>query len=63
MDALPIVLAYQKILDAWIHEVLIVPWKIQRKASLLKGKFISSNATGIEKDLQNILEKNYTLSV
>ena len=63
MDALPVVLAYQKVFDAWIHETLIVPWKIQRKASLLEGKLISSNTIGIEKDLQNILEKNYTLSV
>jgi hypothetical protein len=63
MDALPVVLAYQKIFDAWIHETLILPWKMHKKASLLEGRFISSNAIGIEKDLQNILEKNYTLSV
>lgn len=28
MDALPIVLAYQKILDAWIEERLISPWRV-----------------------------------
>ena len=31
MDALPIVLAYQKILDAWIEERLISPWRESEK--------------------------------
>jgi hypothetical protein len=28
MDALPIIIAYQKILDAWIEERLVAPWRI-----------------------------------
>jgi hypothetical protein len=28
MDALPIIIAYQKILDAWIEDRLIAPWRI-----------------------------------
>lgn len=31
MDALPVVLAYQKILDAWIEESLIMPWRESEK--------------------------------
>jgi hypothetical protein len=27
MDALPIIIAYQKILDAWIEERLVAPWR------------------------------------
>lgn len=28
MDALPIIIAYQKILDAWIEERLVAPWRL-----------------------------------
>lgn len=31
MDGLPIVLAYQKILDAWVEEKLIASWRRTRK--------------------------------
>jgi hypothetical protein len=27
MDSLPIIIAYQKILDAWIEEKLVAPWR------------------------------------
>ena len=63
MDGLPMIIAYQKILDAWIHETLIVPWKIHIRKSLWMRNTISAKVVGIEKDLQNIVEKNYTLSV
>jgi hypothetical protein len=32
MDGLPIILAYQKILDAWIEESLIAPWRASQKS-------------------------------
>lgn len=59
MDGLPIVLAYQKIFDAWIEESLISPWRKQGK--LWMGKWIF--ASPIEKDIQNILTKKYSLSI
>ena len=31
MDALPIVLAYQKIFDAWIEERLVSPWRARHR--------------------------------
>lgn len=31
MDALPIIIAYQKILDAWIEDRLIAPWRNYEK--------------------------------
>lgn len=58
MDALPIVLAYQKILDAWIEEQLIVWFRIEMKHS--KPKIQDSK---IDTDIQNIITKNYTLSL
>ncbi len=57
MDALPVVLAYQKILDAWIEERLISPWRETHT-------WLTSPASNqLEKDLENILTKNYTLSI
>jgi hypothetical protein len=47
MDALPIVLAYQKILDAWIEERLIVDWRIchrEAQSDLVDKKSISHMA-------------------
>jgi hypothetical protein len=58
MDALPITLAYQKILDAWIEERLIAPWRGKMKASSFQIP-----ASILEKDFQNILTKNYILSI
>lgn len=80
MDALPIVLAYQKILDAWIEEKLIAgfrhrEWsKTERGDPGIKNKdfFIMSGLLrssqwreleALERDLENILTKNYTLSI
>jgi hypothetical protein len=77
MDALPIVLAYQKILDAWIEEVLIDGFRIshregygesemKRDSLSLPVLLLSSQwreHVGIKKDIENILTKNYTLSI
>jgi hypothetical protein len=52
MDALPIVLAYQKILDAWIEEKLIAPYRIQMQHIKI-GHAIHSTDT----DIANILIK------
>ena len=58
MDGLPIVLAYQKILDAWIEERLVAPWR----ESVKSQKFPPSQDP-LEKDLENIRKKHYTLSI
>ena len=57
MDALPIVLAYQKILDAWIEEKLIAGYRTEMQDTRV-GKSIHST----DADIANILTKNYTLS-
>lgn len=59
MDGLPIILAYQKILDAWVEEKLIATWRKNRKWNTKGGMFMSP----IERDIQNILTKDYTLSI
>ncbi len=58
MDALPIALAYQKILDAWIEERLVAPWREKMKDS----RFQIQDAT-LDRDTANILTKKYTLSI
>lgn len=58
MDALPVIMAYQKILDAWIEEVLVAPWRVKNKKRNLLKSF-----TWIEQDLSNIIEKKYSLSI
>jgi hypothetical protein len=65
MDALPIIIAYQKILDAWIEETLIAPWRneIQNSKFKIQNSYFQKEASILEKDLQNILTKNYTLSI
>ena len=80
MDALPIVLAYQKILDTWIEESLIAPWRVsfspeKGRPRGVTQKGISYSVTHpnppfsgrgwylLERDLQNILTKWYTLSI
>ncbi|MFZ2255997.1 MAG: hypothetical protein WAW59_01705 [Patescibacteria group bacterium] len=35
MDALPIIIAYQKILDAWIEERLVAPWRTRNTGKRL----------------------------
>lgn len=58
MDALPIIIAYQKIFDAWIEEKLVNPWRIQNK----KNRFWRPESI-IEQDIINLVEKKYTLSI
>ena len=79
MDALPIIIAYQKILDAWIEERLVAPWRStlphrgSQKGVTQNG--IPQNATypnpplsrrgfdTLEQDIVNLIEKKYTLSI
>lgn len=83
MDGLPVVLAYQKILDAWIEERLIAGFRHREWSTLKRGYPGAKNKGNVsltrllcasqwlrqgtnyqlEKDLENILTKNYTLSV
>jgi hypothetical protein len=58
MDALPIALAYQKILDAWIEERLVAPWREKMKDS----RFQIQDST-LDRDIANIFTKKYTLSI
>ncbi len=62
MDALPVVLAYQKILDAWIEEKLIRPWRDNKKGAR-NTSVQRALDTGTERDLQNIILKDYSLSL
>lgn len=66
MDALPIILAYQKIFDAWIEQTLIAPWRNQKIHWTLKfihSSPVSHSMDGIESDIANIRNKKYTLSI
>ncbi len=58
MDALPIVLAYQKILDAWIEEKLIAGFRTKMQHTRNGNPILSTDT-----DIANILTKNYTLSI
>jgi hypothetical protein len=58
MDALPIVLAYQKILDAWIEETLIAPYRTKMQHIKIGHAIHSTDA-----DITNIIQKWYTLSI
>lgn len=60
MDGLPIILAYQKILDAWIEEVLIRDWRIVAKKTLTSSQYEHES---LERDLWSVFSKNYTLSI
>jgi hypothetical protein len=66
MDGLPIVLAYQKILDAWIEESLIRDWR-KRNTDIRLSKLQNHNddryELWIERDLQNVIARNYSLSI
>ncbi len=57
MDALPIVLAYQKIVDSWIEHSLISEWRTQ------SGRIHISEGDSLDRDIQNIITKKYTLSI
>ena len=63
MDALPIVLAYQKILDAWIEERLISLWRDSEKWKVKSKKYEELHVSPLERDLENIITKKYTLSI
>lgn len=72
MDGLPIVLAYQKILDAWIEDGLVAPWREHNRILPLLGgvrggtppyKGRSWASEQLEQDLENIVRKHYTLSI
>lgn len=58
MDALPIVLAYQKILDAWIEESLIAPFRIH-----MNYVHRDVSISRLDADIFSIITKNYTLSL
>jgi hypothetical protein len=58
MDALPVVLAYQKILDAWIEQTLIASLRISLKNAKLNMEY-----SKLDIDIVNIVTKNYTLSL
>ena len=58
MDALPIVLAYQKILDAWIEASLIVGYRTKMQHAKIWNSIHSTDT-----DIVNILTKWYTLSI
>lgn len=58
MDALPIIIAYQKILDAWIEERLVAQWRIRST-----GKRVWRSESPLEQDIINLVEKKYTLSI
>ncbi len=58
MDALPIVLAYQKIFDAWIEEKLIAPYRRE-----MQHTHIGALIRNLDIDIINILTKNYSLSI
>ena len=52
MDALPIVLAYQKILDAWIEETLIAPYRTKMQHTKIGHAIHSTDV-----DITNIIQK------
>lgn len=58
MDALPIIIAYQKVLDAWIEESLVAPWRIRNT-----GKRLWKSESSLEQDIVNLIDKKYTLSI
>jgi hypothetical protein len=59
MDAFPIVASYQKILDAWVEDTLISPWRNTHTCMSI----LEDGSSQIETDIKNILLKNYTLSL
>ncbi|NRH20426.1 hypothetical protein HOO68_00060 [Candidatus Gracilibacteria bacterium] len=73
VDGLPVILAYQKILDSWIEENLVEDFRIRHREErsdpgnnngIFSSNWIASNhSQGLEKDIQNITLKKYTLSI
>lgn len=71
MDGLPIVLAYQKILDAWVEKELIKDFRVRHRevwsglvsdTRLLRPREWRG-ADGLAHDIENIITKKYTLSL
>lgn len=58
VDGLPVILAYQKILDAWIEENLVASFRIA-----MKDTRYSVQDSSLDRDIQNIIIKKYTLSI
>lgn len=58
MDALPIIIAYQKILDAWIEEKMIAWYRMSMKHTKIWQPIHSTDI-----DISNIIHKWYTLSI
>lgn len=78
MDGLPVILAYQKILDAWVEEKLIRDFRFHHRdqSEMKRGDSDIMNMRtglphfskwqrqdGLERDIQNIITKKYTLSI
>ncbi len=63
MDALPIVLAYQKILDAWIESTLISWWRIQYKNTPQTHTQSKNEIRLLEDDITHVWTRKYTLSI
>ena len=71
MDGLPIVLSYQKILDSYIEDTLIYPFRksnlniaVQKiKEHTMVSYQQQQEYEQIEKDIDNVLTRGYTLSL
>jgi hypothetical protein len=63
MDALPIVLAYQKIFDSWIEQILIAPWRNVHHQGISRSTPFSREMEILDRDIENVLSKKYTLSI
>lgn len=58
MDGLPMIISYQKIIDDWIESALIAPWRQE-----YRGDRSVSPVSPIERDLSQIIDRHYTLSI
>lgn len=58
LDAFPILVSYQKILDAWIEQTLVAPWR----QSLVKVRPITPK-TPLDFDLERVYTKKFSLSL
>lgn len=63
LDALPIIILYQKIFDSWIEEYIIAPWRNHQKFSIYPNFSDQKIPSSLEQDLHNIITKGYTLSI
>jgi hypothetical protein len=60
IDALPVVLSYQKILDSYIEDHIISGFRTYSTQYIYT---LPVPTSGIERDIEKILTKNYTLSL